>query len=74
MLLFLVTIYIFHREREAGLLPLLQSTRRGRIDTAAVKLGTLTIVTLLLSLLFYGSILLVAYYLYGFGDWDRYIQ
>ncbi|MGG0811605.1 hypothetical protein ABE142_02880 [Paenibacillus alvei] len=74
VLLFLVTIYIFHREREAGLLPLLQSTRRGRIDTAAVKLGTLTIVTLLLSLLFYGSILFVAYYLYGFGDLDRYIQ
>ncbi|MEQ7050908.1 hypothetical protein ABN764_09640 [Paenibacillaceae sp. P-4] len=74
VLLFLITIYIFHREREAGLLPLLHTTRRGRLDTAAVKLGILTFVTLLLSLLFYGSILLVANYLYEFGDWNRYIQ
>lgn len=73
-ILFMLAFYLFHHEREAGLLGLIRSTPKGRITTVTVKLGVMGLLTLLLSLLFYGSLLLIASKMYGFGDLSRMIQ
>jgi len=70
----MLSIFLFSTEREQGQLMLLRSMKRGRAQLFAAKMQALTGVTLVLSFLFYGSIMLLAHTLYGFGDGSRYIQ
>lgn len=74
LLLFLLCTIMFLMEWEEGLTPLIRSTRNGKLRTIGAKMGVLTILTILLSIIFYGSILLLGERLYGFGDLGRYIQ
>ncbi|MEK5040273.1 hypothetical protein [Sporosarcina sp. FSL K6-3457] len=71
---YMLAFYLFYYEREVGLLGLIRSTKKGRMETVIVKLIVMVLFTVLVSLLFYGSLLAVAYKLYGFGDVNRYIQ
>lgn len=70
----MLSIFLFGTEREQGQLMLLRSMKRGRAQLFTAKIQALTGVTLVLSFLFYGSIMLLAHTLYGFGDGSRYIQ
>lgn len=70
----MLSIFLFSTEREQGQLMLLRSMKRGRAQLFTAKIQALTGVTLVLSFLFYGSIMLLAHTLYGFGDDSRYIQ
>ncbi|WP_098749446.1 hypothetical protein [Paenibacillus sp. EZ-K15] len=74
LLLFLLCSIMFLLEREEGLTPLIRSTRNGKFRTISAKLTVLGMLTVLLSIMFYGSILLLSERLYGFGDPGRYIQ
>jgi hypothetical protein len=69
---FLLCTYLFLHEKET--LPLTRVTARGRVPVIAAKLAVLIASTIALSALFYGSTLLAARHLYGFGDLGRYIQ
>lgn len=72
--LFIIIFYLFHYERENGLLRLIYSTKRGKLMTATMKLSVLTMIAFVLTFIFHGAILFIGYKLYGFGDLDRYIQ
>ncbi|KOR76064.1 ABC transporter permease [Paenibacillus solani] len=74
LLIFLLCSIMFLLEREEGLTPLIRSTRNGKLRTISAKLTVLGMLTVLLSIMFYGSILLISERLYGFGDPGRYIQ
>ena len=74
VLLFILSLFIFSTEREQGQLHLLRSMKYGRAKLFASKITLLVGTTVFLSLLFYGSIMLLAYYLYGFGNGARAIQ
>ncbi|RAR41013.1 hypothetical protein [Paenibacillus sp. MDMC362] len=74
LLLFLLCTIVFLMEREEGLTPLIRSTRNGKFRTISAKMSVLSMLTVLLSIVFYGSILLLSERLYGFGDPGRYIQ
>lgn len=71
---YMLAFYLFYYEREVGLLRLIRSTTKGRMETVVVKLIVMVLFTVLMSLLFYGSLLAVASKVYGFGDVNRYIQ
>lgn len=74
IILFIFVYYLFHYERETGLLPLITSTKRGKISTILAKFGVLFVGISILVLLFYGSLFLLANQIYGFGDWNRPVQ
>lgn len=73
-LLLFLAIFIFVDERESGLLPILKSTKHGRLKLAYSKLCVLLFSTVCLAILFYGSNFLIAKERFGFGDTSRYIQ
>lgn len=74
IILFIFIYYLFHYERETGLLPLLTSTKRGKLPTIFAKFGVLFVGVSILVLLFYGSLFILANLIYPFGDWNRPIQ
>lgn len=73
-IVFILCIYLFLIEREKMLIPLIKSNKKGRLNVIVAKIITLVIFTTVLSLIFYGSILLLGKSIYGFGDTSRYIQ
>ncbi|KAA9006574.1 hypothetical protein F4V43_06425 [Paenibacillus spiritus] len=74
VVLFLLCIYIFLQEKESGLLKLIRTSKNGRFPVIAAKLAALTLLSAAAAAVFYSSILLIAYSLYGFGDMSRYVQ
>lgn len=74
IVIFLLCIYLFLQEKESGLLKLIRTNKKGRVDVAVAKLIALISLTIVLAVVFYGSIIIIANYLYGFGDLSRYIQ
>ncbi|NKI22639.1 hypothetical protein HFN20_15670 [Paenibacillus dendritiformis] len=74
VLLFLLCIILFQIEKEEGLTRLIRSTRNGLLDLWSAKWVVLSLLTMLLTLLYHGSILVISEQLYGFGDLHRYIQ
>ncbi|MDQ0115052.1 hypothetical protein [Paenibacillus harenae] len=73
-ILLMLSIFIFSTEREQGQFMLLRTMKHGRARLFISKLQLLIGSTIFISLLFYGSIMLIANRLYGFGDGLRYIQ
>ncbi|WCF08608.1 hypothetical protein NDS46_01420 [Paenibacillus thiaminolyticus] len=73
-LLFLLCIILFQVEKEEGLARLIRSTRNGLLDLWRAKWVVLSLLTVLLTLLYQGSILVISEQLYGFGELHRYIQ
>ncbi|BFH66080.1 hypothetical protein J27TS7_09260 [Paenibacillus dendritiformis] len=59
---------------EEGLTRLIRSTRNGLLDLWSAKWVVLSLLTVLLTLFYHGSILVISEQLYGFGDLHRYIQ
>lgn len=74
LIVFLLCVYLYNWEWERGLYPLVKSGRNGRLAVIGAKLGVLFTGTVLCAALFYGAALLGSGLLYGFGDWNRYIQ
>lgn len=74
VILLLLASVLFYVEKEEGLVPLIRAARHGKLRTFGAKFTVLTICTIGLSLLYYGSILFLAGRIYGFGDLSRYIQ
>ena len=74
IIIFLICVYLFLQEKESGLTRLIRTNKKGRFNIAVAKLITLISLTGALALIFYGSIILMGNYLYGFGDLSRYIQ
>lgn len=72
--LFIFCMFIFNVEKENGQLAFLRTTLNGRYVLFRAKLGVLLIVAVLTGLLFYGSNLILANQLFGFGDMTRFIQ
>ena len=72
--LFLLCLYLFLHEEDTGLIRLVRTARLGRGATAAAKLSAVALVSMLLALLFHGSLLLLSGQLFGFGDLSRPIQ
>ena len=72
--LFVFCIYLFLHERETGLDKLVKTAKRGRFATIAAKLGALMTLSVVLALIFYGSILVIGHFMYGYGDLSRYVQ
>lgn len=70
----LVGVYLFLQEKENGLVRLLRTNKKGRSSLILAKLSVYSAVSVLLCLAFYGSVLLAAHKLYGFGDTGRSIQ
>jgi len=74
ILLFMLITILFYVEKEEGLTPLVRTTRYGKLRTFGAKWAVLTLATVIFSFLYYGSILLMAERLYGFGELTRYVQ
>ncbi|MEO3944237.1 hypothetical protein [Gorillibacterium sp. CAU 1737] len=70
----LIGIYLFLFEKETKIIPLLRSCERGRLSLGIAKLSALFTLTALLVIAFHGTILLLGYQFYGFGDLSRPIQ
>ncbi|MFD0713796.1 hypothetical protein [Paenibacillus sp. GCM10027626] len=73
-LIFLLCIYLFQYEKDSSLVKLTRSTARGRFPLVTSKVAALISMSVILSVFFYGSLLLLAYNLYDFGDLSRYVQ
>ncbi|MGI6337397.1 MAG: hypothetical protein ACOXZM_10255 [Eubacteriales bacterium] len=73
-MLFLFCIYLFLHERDTGLDRLVKTARNGRYPTIIMKLCVLFTLSAVLSVLFYGTVVLLGARLYGYGDLGRYIQ
>lgn len=74
VIIFLLGYYLFLHEKETGIIRLIRTNKKGRYPVIAAKLIVLAAMTTLLAIIFYGSIWMIAYQLYGFGDMSRYIQ
>ena len=74
VILFLFCIFLFLHEHDTGLDKLVKTARNGRYPTIAARITALSTLAVVLSVLFYGSILIIGSYLYGFGDLSRYVQ
>lgn len=74
IIIFIMCIYLFVVERDLGLIQLIKSNKKGRVNVAIAKILTLVLGISIISILFYGSILLLSYIIYGFGDSSNYIQ
>lgn len=72
--IFMISMIIFSSEKEYGKFVLLRTTKHGNLSLYGVKIATLISATIFIAVLFYGSILLLANILYGFGDLSRFIQ
>ncbi|NLW78191.1 MAG: hypothetical protein GXY32_02110 [Ruminococcaceae bacterium] len=70
----LLASMLVRQERDSGLLGLVRATPRGRMPTAAAKLGALAISLLAVLVLLYGCNLLFCGGLYGLGDLGRSVQ
>ncbi|MHA6484234.1 hypothetical protein ACX1C1_20275 [Paenibacillus sp. strain BS8-2] len=70
----LVCLYLFWIEKESGIIALLRSFRRGRFSLMTAKMTVLLLIVILLTAFFYGSNILMASELYGFGNMERFIQ
>lgn len=70
----LVSVRLFGDEKEKGLLILVKSTANGRRKTILTKILTLTLVSTVISLIFYGTNMVATSQLFGFGDMSRPIQ
>jgi len=70
----LLCAYVLMSDRDTNVVGLVRSNKNGRLPVIIAKLTTLCLVSLTLSLLFYGSVLLISEHLYGFGDMSRYVQ
>jgi hypothetical protein len=73
-LIFLVCIYLFSYEKENKLFNLVKANRNGRFPVALAKLFVLVSLVVFISILFYGTDLILGNSIYGFGDTSRYIQ
>ncbi|MFC6546975.1 hypothetical protein ACFQBN_09825 [Cohnella cellulosilytica] len=74
LLLFLLCIYLFQYEKDSGIVRLIRSTAKGRFPLVSAKLVALISMSVILTVFFYGIVLLLAQYLYGLGDLSRYVQ
>ena len=74
VLVALTCILLFYTERENGLYPLVRSTKNGRTSTIVAKLFAVIAVTVVTTILFYLSNILITGIYFGFGDMSRYIQ
>lgn len=74
LILLTLSTIIFHYEKDMGVSRLIGVTKKGKLDTAFAKLIVICVMTLCISVLYYGSILAASYFLYGFGEIDRFIQ
>lgn len=74
VLVALTCILLFYTERENGLYPLVRSTKNGRTSTIVAKLFAVIAVTVVTTILFYLSNILITAIYFGFGDMSRYIQ
>lgn len=72
--LFLLCLYLFLHEEETGLIRLVRTAKKGRGATIAAKLGAAGLLSALLVLLFYGSLLILGNRLFGFGDLSAPVQ
>ena len=73
-LLFLCCIFLYLHEQDTGLIRLVRTSRRGHFPTIAAKTVSLSALAVLLALAFYGPVLAVGQWMYGFGDISRPIQ
>ncbi|MGN0459458.1 MAG: hypothetical protein ACI4HL_00940, partial [Ruminococcus sp.] len=74
VLVVVMCIILFSSERDRGLYPLVRCTQRGRAEAVISKMLALTIVTAVLSALFYIVNIVVSGLIFGFGDMGRSVQ
>ena len=72
--LFLCCIFLYLHEQDTGLIKLVRTSRRGHFPTIAAKTVSITVLSVLLALAFYGPILAVGQWMFGYGDLSRPIQ
>ncbi len=70
----LIAFALLQQEKQAGLLHLMRSTKRGRLATAFAKLCALVVSLLLTVLLLYGTNLVFCGAVFGLGDLTRSVQ
>lgn len=70
----MLCVYLFRFERDKGLYSLVRSSKRGRLQTVAAKLGAMMLLTTLITLLFGFSIFAESAILFGKWDFSRTIQ
>lgn len=70
----MLCVYLFRFERDKGLYSLVHSSKRGRLQTVAAKLGAMMLLTALITLLFGFSIFAESAILFGKWDFSRTIQ
>ena len=70
----MLCVYLFRFERDKGLYSLVRSSKRGRLQTVAAKLGAMMLLTALITVLFGFSIFAESTILFGKWDFSRTIQ
>ena len=71
ILILYLTVTVWLKEREQGMLLLLRTTKNGRIKLATCKLVVLVFLCFCMAFALYGSNLLVAGIMYDMGDFSR---
>ncbi|MHB8065349.1 MAG: hypothetical protein ACYDG2_22510, partial [Ruminiclostridium sp.] len=61
-------------EKENGIINLTRAAKNGHSQVVISKLAVLSLIAAVLSVVFYGSILVLGNSIYGFGDISRYLQ
>lgn len=74
ILIIFICIIVFSVEREKGLYPLVRCAKHGRLSTIVKKLIVAFSVSVVISIVFYISNILLSGALFGFGDLHRNIQ
>lgn len=74
VIVFLLCYYLFMEERENGLIQLLKTNKKGRHHIILSKLIVLQMITVMIVVLFYGTIIFISARIYGYGNLLRMIQ
>ena len=75
LILMLFLVFSFLQERRDGLWSMVYASRNGRLRLGVCRIGILAFLSIVGTILFYGSNMLLAVTVYGgFGDWGRAVQ
>lgn len=73
-LMFAFCIFLFLYEKERDLFRLIRATIHGKLHLVVVKLLALILNCIVLTIIFYGGIIIIAHNTFGFGDLTRFVQ
>lgn len=71
---FIISMGLWQKENERGIIPLIKSKKRGKLQAVSAKIGALFFCIMVMEIFYHITIYMAASYMYGMGDLSVSIQ